>query len=161
MENIKKHSNIPDVRPNYRKQNSKTSAARKPEIYLETGKNFKKHRPILPKGEGGTFVECEESLSKLQEISFTKYIHQNLNSKSHGRSEILENKWNGPVEDKLRSPGGKISLIRPKVSDRPIELIEHNSDMIINKQVHDFGTLSPFPPRLSSLTIFFSLTRVR
>ncbi|EEB14810.1 BTB domain transcription factor, putative [Pediculus humanus corporis] len=66
----------------------------------DNGKNIKRQRGWMTNKTDG--IECEESLSKLQEISFTKYINQNLNSKSHIRNDVSEHKWNGPADDKYK-----------------------------------------------------------
>lgn len=92
------------MKNNFRRSFVKPSALRRPEMNQELIKNSKKHRQ-LQKADGTSYVECEESLSKLQEISFTKYINQNLNSKPPGRIEAPENLWNGPPEEKSTVPG--------------------------------------------------------
>lgn len=112
MENMKKASFITEnSKASYRKLNLKPPVSRRPDVYLESCKNFKKPRPSIGKPDGGPFVECEESLSKLQEISFTKYIHQNLNTKPNARNEILEGRWNGPLNEKLKTPGKSVVII--------------------------------------------------
>ncbi|KAK6642948.1 hypothetical protein RUM43_004450 [Polyplax serrata] len=102
VENLRKNANIQDVKTNNRKHMGKPQVLRKSDVYFDGSKNFKKGRHFGPKAEGEGYVECEASLSKLQEISFTKYIHHNVNSKTTPKNEKIENKWNGPPSDKLK-----------------------------------------------------------